>query len=330
MKKLPRWQKEQKQKKSRKRLKLAWWTLAVISLVATGGLIYQGWRVVKTSQWDGQGRLTLAFNTAPILIASYEPEAGKLDLLTIPGNTQLEAVGGYGLYQARSLWNLGELEVSGKIFTESLEVSLAIPVDGWLNPGEKDAFFLNDNQAKVRKDYLIENLIAAIKNRQTSLNRWDLIRLYWGVRKVRLNQVSLVALGQTSALGEISLADGTPAYEIKDQSLDVLISDLFADEKIKNEALAIGVYNSSQYPGLANKASRMIDNLGGRTIEIGDWEGKTDGCEIRSQKQLASTQTVKKMINIFGCQQIIEDMSGERADVILVIGEDYWHFLDGR
>src|SRR3990167_6129084 len=66
-------------------------------------------------------------------VYSYNPQAEKLVVFEIPANTQIETSRGYGQWFAGSLWKLGEQEkLRGELLRESVQKSLGLPVDGWI------------------------------------------------------------------------------------------------------------------------------------------------------------------------------------------------------
>jgi len=73
---------------------------------------------------------------------------------------------------------------------------------------------------------------------------------------------------------------------------------------------------------LAKKAARLISNSGGRVVEIGDWEQKMAGCELRGEKSKLKTYTSQKLEKVFNCQWRSEDLAGHRADLVIILGGD--------
>lgn len=333
---LPRWRKEQKQRKERKRFHLARNIFLVICLVLLLGVSYQVWGSFRKSLWDGKSRLTVALNSTPILLASYDPVEKTLNFLAIPPNTYIETIHGYGFYKAESIWRLGELEKhGGELLAGSLQEYLGVPIDVYASINNLE-FIINNSEELG--DFLAEAIMKLFRyGGNTNLTRWDLVRLWWGIRGVRFDKTKLIDLGETNAVEEITLPDETRALEPDPLRLDQLVAKLFSDRRIKEEGFSIGVYNNTQYPGLAKKAARIINNIGGQVIEVRDWEIRSEKpqprqtglgkCEVRSEKKSASAYTVRKLIKIFDCQYGGREMGESRVEVAVILGEDYWRKL---
>ena len=305
----------------------------LLVLILIGFLAYQGWATMKDSLWNGQNRLTIGFNTQPVLLVSFDPQRERLIFLSVPEGTNLQAIRGYGVYRVGSLWELGMIENrEGTLFIESLENSLAVPVDAWISPPDQDQVveFLLGVDAQTRKQYFLASLLTTLRSLETNLTRWDLFRLWRQVQSVGHRQISLVDLAQANVLEVKKLADGSQAWEVDSKRLDVLLADLFPDTKIKEENLSIAVYNGTDFSGLANQAARLISNLGGRVVEVGDREAKTDQCLVLSEEDQAASRTVKKLIKVFDCQFQPTTMTKERGAVVVILGEAYWRLINER
>jgi len=114
-----------------------------------------------------------------------------------------------------------------------------------------------------------------------------------------------------------------------------LVNQLFKDEKIVQEDLAIAVLNGTTHFGLARKAARLITNIGGQVVEVGNIENLKSQilnlkCEIRSPKRLKNAYTIQKLMRAFDCRWGGEDLADHRAEAILILGEDYWSRLNER
>lgn len=295
----------------------------VIFLIIAIGLGWKTDRVLSKNVWDGQNRLNLVFRfqgSSP-LIMSFSPETSTI--LIIPANAFIEVTHGYGPYRAESIYQLGELEkkLGGELLAESVQEYLGIPVDGYI---------INSN-VKTQMSELKEGLMEIFRNSlkgggKTNLTKWDLLRLWWKIRGVREDKINIIDLKEASASEEIILSDGTKAIKIDPERLERILSQFFVDEKIRQETLTIAVLNGTNHLGLANKGARLIGNMGGRVIGVGDVESSR--CEARSEKKYKNSYTVKKLIRVFDCEWGGENLENQRADVVLILGEQYWQKLN--
>jgi len=337
VKKLPRWQKEQKVRHRRKTRYTIWSTLLVIFLLIVGGF---GWKIyasVAKSVWDGENQINLVLNSSPVLVASFNPPEKSINVLIIPNGTFIEVIHGFGPYRVESIYGLGELNGSalqngrgGELLSGSIQEYLGMPVDAYISVQSAKCKV----QSRESKTCLLDQLFWAIRrNGRTDLTKWDLIRLWWGTRGVREDKIKVVNLGETSASEEVTLPDGTKAAKIDTEQLQGIVGQLFIDGKIKQNDLTIAVLNGTDHQGLATRASRLVENIGGRVVGIGEVESsklkvKSSKCEVRSGKKYKNTYTVQKLLKVFDCQWTGEDLENQRAEVVLILGERYWQKLN--
>lgn len=305
VKKLPRWQREQKQRRVSRRKSIIGRALVFAIIILAVGLSVGFYGVLKKSVWDGQTQISLAVASRPVSLVSFSPLGPSLVFLTFPEDAYIEAVHGYGNYLIESVYPLGELEGRGRggeLLSQSLQEHLGVAVEGYLFGAD----------LKETKESFLENILGLLKNQgQTNLGRWDLLRLWWEARSVREDRVRLVKLDKP----------------LDSERLERIIGQYFVDEKIRAEALTISVLNNTNQPGLAAREARIIKNLGGRIIGLGDIENKQslslrdEKCQMASQKKYKNSHTVKRLTKIFGCPWRGENLFGQRADVVLILGE---------
>lgn len=324
--KLPRWARAQKKRKEAKRWRLVKTIFLLIGLVLILGIGYRIWGSFSACVWDSKSRLTLALNTEPLLIVSFAPSEKSLTFLSFPGKTYIEAIHGYGFYKTESLWQLGELENNGgEILMGSFQEYLGVPVDAFVSqPG------LEIETDRIKESYLRLLQSLFLGEGVTNLTRWDLWRLWWGIRKVRFDKINVLDIQETDAVREVILPDGSEALESDPLCLDRLVNRFFSDQRIRNEDLKVGVFNATGYSGLAKRAARLINNLGGQVVEVGDWPQTEASCLIKGNRQLAKAFLVKKLSQVFHCQYKTEEEGESSVDISLILGEDYWQKLTAR
>ena len=191
------------------------------------------------------------------------------------------------------------------------------------------------------KEEILKTITSFFKKGKTNLTKWDLLRLWLGFRNLRQDKINLINLGQTSASKQIDLSDGTKANKIDTERLELIMSQFFVDKKIKKEDLTVAVLNGTNHVGLANQAATLIKNIGSQVVAIGDmengeWRSPLRGipsewengeCQIKSEKKYKNSYTIRKLNYIFDCHWEGVAMVGQRADVVLILGESYWEKL---
>ena len=320
--KKPRWQQFRDQRKAKKKLLTVRRTLFLLFLVLVVGGIYQGDRFFSASLWDGKHRLNLVVVAQPTLVISVIPTQKAVCGISLPDKTFVKAIHGYGAYRIETLYPLGQLENrGGELLAESVQEYLGIPIDAYLL-AERPVMAKNSFAQVVVKLFKGEG--------ETNLTKWDLARLWWQLGRIREDKFSVVDLGETSACRQVNLADGTEATEIDPQRVARIAKQIFQDNWLVNEDLAIKVLNGTGHPGLAKQAARLVDNLGGRLVGIGDWEEKITQCRLVSNQANRFSYTVQKLIKIFDCLWTSEGLAGQRSPVVLILGEDYWLKLNAK
>lgn len=285
------------------------------------GKIFQ---LTTKAAWDGRNRLNLVVNSSPMGILSFAPKEDKsLALLLIPENSLIETIHGFGNYQFGSIYNLGALENKGdQLLVGTAQNFFALPIDGLLTLKN----FITKNQSlEETRNLITKNLWQIFRVGENHyLNRWDFLRLWWLARNLRQDRLKIIDLAQTGAFTEVTLADGSQVRKIDLTRADKTIGEYFKDEEIAKEDFSIAVLNGTAFTGLANQAVRLVNNLGGRVIEVGNWEEKVSDCEIISSKSITRSYTVKKLKKIFACRWISGDLGNHRADLLLILGEKFW------
>ncbi len=316
-------------KKIKKKKNKAWLILVLIFLFLFLLIfsVFKIYRSLAKSLWDGQNQFNVVINSQPVSLVSFNPLEEKINLLLIPNGTFIETIHGYGPYRIESVYKLGELKGNGaELLTGSLQDSFGLAVEGFLK-GVSDEWQKNG----LKNSLLNQFFDSFVHDKKTNLSHWDLLRFWWRIKMIREDKITLIDLSETSVSQEVDLPDGTKAMKVDTERLDRIISQFFADEMIKKEDLTIAVLNKTEKIGLANKAAKLISNIGGLVINIGAQVknvDKKDNCEIKSEKKYKNSYTVKKLSKIFNCQWVGEPDSEQRSMVVILLGVDYWSRLN--
>lgn len=151
---------------------------------------------------------------------------------------------------------------------------------------------------------------------KTNLNPWDRFRIWWKIKSAKANMIKTIDLSKSLTTN--------PA------KLDLKLSGVFKDANIFSEHLRIEVLNGSGKPEMANRGARLIANLGGAVIVIGNSEKESGPCEIKAPAKTFKSQTAQRLKKIFNCREILLKPGESRADLQLIIGLDYWQKLNQR
>lgn len=329
------WKDIQHKAKMKKRSKLALLVLGllfgflIVSWVIqlTHGL-FSPWKLSQGQErsyaWNGQFNINLLLREPHVSILSYNPKEERIVIINIPDETFLSVPHGFGLWQLRSVYELGESQKrsgGNQLLMETLTNFLAIPIDGFL-----DLSSLKPSQsAKEVVENLRENpfsgfdLLPVLK---TNLTVWELLRLKLGIAAVRFDKVKELDLAKINMLEEENLPDGTSIFTGDPVKLDSVLSDL-ADPVITSEHKSIAVLNATGQAQVAQKAARLITNLGGNVIITANASQRLKKTQVLGSE----SATLKRLRQIFGSDDkidaTVEDLVSSRAQVNLLLGEDY-------
>lgn len=277
----------------------------------------------RLHRWEEGFNLNLIIRSKGISLVTYIPKEQKVIVIKMPDETNLDVPFGFGKWQLRAIYGLGQ-EENGKRGADLLKRSLGdffgLPIDGYLEFGapyaQMDASELIDI---VRGNpFSSLSIFFALK---TDLTPLELLRFRMGVGGVRFDKITELDLKE-GVLDKQFLADGSEVYTVDPIKLDGALSDL-SDPNFVSEGKKIAVFNATDHPALAQKASRLITNLGGQVIIVDS-----------SEKRLAETvligepsATLRKLQQIFDAFDTIEprseDFESSRAQINIFLGEDF-------
>lgn len=332
---MPGWKSVQSKKKIKRKTKLA---LAVLGIILA--IILTGW-IVKFTQtllspwqlssdfkkkyiWDGEFNINVVLKSKDIAFLSYNPSLQEATIIGIPDETMLEVFGGFGKWQAGSIFDLGESQKKGggsKLLKTSLMDLLGLPVDGFLQ-------FEGPYSSKNTKE-IVENLrknsfegFNLLFNLKSDLTLYELIRLKFALSSIRYDKVRYLDLESMGILEKGFLADNTPIFTFDPVRIDSISAGL-PDPQIQSEHKTVAIFNSTDYPLIAQKGARIITNLGGNVIIIANSEKKLKKTKVSGEK----SKTLKRFKQIFESEAGKEMEISSRAQINVMLGED---FFNGR
>jgi len=281
-------------------------------------VMVSGWYFLTNITLKKQYNLVLI--NQPSMIVSIEPTRGELLALNIPDMTLLETIHGHGPYRIEAIDALGKLtNEGGSLYKGSIQESFALPVDGYLK-----TYKMCEGRIYQLRECLVANLWENLrKNKDTDIGKLSLFRLWWTIRNLSDLKIKVIDLYDSGVLTETTLADGALAYQLDPVEVDRFVKNLFEEDPIRKESLSVAVLNGTDSQGLAGTAARLIDNVGAHLVRVGDTESQFEKCLIKASLPLRGSATVRRLVESFGCdwQQML--LSEERADVVLILGNDY-------
>lgn len=306
--------------------------LLLVLLVLTGKMV----DLIKTSlpnRWNGNSTINVVFQSARISVLSFNPLESSVTVLKVPDDTYIEVPFGFGRWPIRSIFDLGQAEkppMGAKLLKSAVGNSFGIPVDGYINLGSNlQAEPLEKVIGQIRQNPF--SIVGFIRESISDLNLWETAKLWWGVRGVRPDKVKFLDLGQSQITDWVLLPDGSRVLGIDQLKLDQYLQREFKDSRLGEEGLSVGVFNGTDHPQLAEKASRLISNMGGRVIFTANLPRKAEQSLILGK----SSYTKTRLGQVFAagcfqdsdspsCSGVDPGLNNSRADINLILGEDYY------
>ncbi len=318
------WQKQKKEKKIRKNLFVALFWILFLFFLLFLGVSFKFFRIVKESRWDGNEKINFVFEKENPVLVFFDPQRRNLTLVLVPGQMIIKVNHGYGRYKVKAVKELEELEKRKGLLAESIQEEFAVFLAGWIK--ERNYSCQIENQ---KEEILCEIKKQFLGQKETNFSRFDLLRLWWGIRRIKKFDEEVIDLSKRGIFSQGEFPDGTKFLEMDIRQADALIQKYANDPLFKKEKLLIEVLNGTSYPGLAERGARFLTNIGGEVVSVGNAEGESEECEVRSGGENKNSYTVKKIIEIFNCRWVEKKEEG-RAEITLILGKDYWQKLNQK
>lgn len=315
-----KWKVVQSRRKQKKKIKLALLAVAALGALFMAGALVNltktltsPWQLEaqKSYNWDGQFNISVAVKGKSISLINLNSSQKRVTVIAIPDSTYADVPGGFGKWQIRSVYDLG----GGSLLERTLTSFLAVPVDGFIQLKEDGEDYVD----WIRRSPL--NIILSLQNIRSDLTPLELLQFNLKLFQVRYDKINPINLESSLVLDKVALADQTEVLIGDPVRLDSVLASL-ADETIKTEHKTVAVFNATERPLIAQKAARMITNLGGNVIQTTNASIKSDKTFIWGEES-ATLQRLRQIFNCCGKLEFLEGISS-RAEVNVVLGEDFF------
>lgn len=297
-------------------------------------LIWNKNKILGVEHWDGNRRFTVIFDTSPLMLVSVEPGAHTASFVIIPKDTFLIVPYNYGAYKVGSVYALGELDAQkggGPLIMDTIRDVFGLPVDGYIKPNkEKDFGNLLDDFRSFKKSYFsIGNILGILHEAMngkvsSNLSQPEILRFFWAVHALRTDQVHPIHLENLNILKETELADRSKVFVIDSGKFDKTIEGEFNENKIREENITLSVANATGKEGIASIVARIIMNMGGRVVVVGNEEKSKERCVIYvGNKNLENSYTIKRLSEYFRCSVSTRPTTNSQSDVSILLGEKF-------
>jgi len=292
-----------------------------IAFLFLGGLflvfiLIELWQGIRYSVWDGKRQLTFVFEQENRLgYIKINKELDEVKVLTLSDNVMVPLAYGYQEYKANKVKLLAKQEKLplGPFLSVSFTHFLGTVTDGYVT----EAKGIIPNPSLLLRQ-------ALARKAKTNFTDWDLIRLLFYLANIRSEQVEYIDLSDTSSFQYTVLPDGSEVYQPDLNKLDSFVLVELANPQFLNQTYTWEVFNGTQHPGLGNQVKRIVANSGFTVVGVRQALSFYETSFISLGKRVEKAESVKE----FACYLDIPTKKGtelnDRADVVLVIGEDYW------
>lgn len=276
----------------------------------------------NSSSWDGKMPLSLIYlevsdiksnspRTLNLGLVSFNPTQGLFTTVSIPAS--------YG--KLEELYGLGEINASeGGVGLAAQEVQnlLGVPIDGYLvidHAGLNELASLFPEVSGVKETLVLSSIFklpqlwAIVQSSaKISLDITGIARVVWYLLQVRVDRIADLAL--------------PPELLADPPNLDRKLSPYLRDDYLAAEHLKIQVFNGSNKSGLASSAARVIRNIGGEVIRVGNFERQdlVKGYLLMED----GSYTASRLAKIFGVSDSRPPREGSesRANITLILGSE--------
>lgn len=279
----------------------------------------------RQASWDGKGLLNLAVKSDQVYVLSLNPVEKSLTIFKVPDDAYLDLPLNFGRWPARSVYELGQAEnppMGAGLLRETISSVFGIPADGYL--------ILDDSRPLAQRIKDIQgnplSWPAFISKARSDLSLFEMTNFLWQLKGIRFDKINTMDLSQSKITTKITVPDGSQASMIDQLKLDQFIQGKLEDPTLKDEALSIGIFNATDHPGLAEKAARIITNMGGRVVFTSNYKA-LDKTLVLGKKSYTFSRAAKIFApSCLGssCKVSSSDNDFSRADVNILLGEDYF------
>ncbi len=273
------------------------------------------------------GRMSVVIASDPVVVWSWDSSSQNSVIVTIPADTALDALHGYGRYALSSLWKLGEIDRHEQaLLGQTTSDALAVPIPWYIGFSRTDLTQISDPYDVLARTFGVSSLWLYLRGAfRTNLPLGMYIRFMRALAWVSEGKTKQVNLSLSNALVQTQEPDGSAIKGIDVERLDVLLGDDFEDARVRAEALHVAVFNATSTPTLGGRFARLLSHMGISVVAVGNSDQKVSGfCELFGSTSALASVTARSLRTQFGCigtSRAIE--GGERADLTVLVGDGY-------
>lgn len=272
------------------------------------------------SRWDGKSTLSIVLNTKPVSVLIYNNDPKKLYMISLNENAN------FATGDAEKPI-LGVSEILDKNSGESL-----VKVSSLMSRTSVNNYIILKTQKEASKETLekffesnaslfspLRILASGLGNtKETNLTRIDLIRLWWQLKSISVNDLEFIDLSGSGE--ELVVANGEKVLGVDDAYLNRIFARYLEDRKIVEKKENIVIENTSGFFPSGKLAADFATSVGGRV------EGVSSLGEVQDKTKIIvkdkNSLTANYLEKIFDCD-INSINSAEEGKIKIILGSDF-------
>jgi hypothetical protein len=257
------------------------------------------------------------------VVFSFDPVRLTMTGIRIPRDVSADVTRGYGTYPISSVWKLDNIDKRrGKVYMETLEETLGVSIRFYIEPRKNNG--TSDMGQEIGNALSFPTFFGSLvdKNR-SNIPPWLFFTISRAYQRMAPSDVIFFDLSDSSVFVTSMLADGSEGTMIDPGKLGILLGTHVEDTQIRKENLRITVYNSTESPGLAQKATRILERLGLHVSSIANRDDvHPSQCILQGSKSNLTSKTTKALQWLYGCT-LEEDEDASQSDIMFILGTDF-------
>lgn len=285
----------------------------------------------QRASWDGKtqrgflvvfGKNSDVQRSLGIVVVNGEQQSATV--LSLPRSLELETLHGYGLYKSSSLYGLAALEKLPLTFvTQTISLQFGIDVS--------DIIWADTDNTYLSSSRLSSEFLSQIFLRDRStfgmIDRYRMWQFFRGLRKDQFNSIDVSSSSIIKPVEEGTIT-GEARFQLDPTKLDPLVFELFSDESVRKENLAVSIVNTTGELRLGTRIARALSNMGVNVISVVSTNDALDTTQLLADEgsdlDSETSSLIQRVLLLKDAQvkRSPEKALEFRSDIVVMLGKD--------
>lgn len=269
-------------------------------------------------------RLNIVLATSPVSVWSWDRNANTATIVLLPADTVIDATHGYGKYSLEAIWKIGSIEKKEDgLLSGSLSDALGVPIPLYFGEASENVPSNGDPVAYGKEAFSVRHIAGLLLGTyRTNIPLPTFIALTKAISAMHSSDITQIDLSRMTVSIEEELPDNSIRKVLDPIAVDAVLQGDFEDDAIREEAISVALFNTTQKASLGSRAARLLTNSGVLVVSVGNDEKEVSRCELEGEKSILETKTANFITSLFDCQKI--PMSDQRhAELTVRIGSEF-------